>query len=61
MTKNTASALSTYYDHRDDRKSDATTQSVTLELSVTVLDASFTLICDVYSTGVTCKGNNLQL
>ncbi len=31
--------------------SDATIWSVTLELSITILEASFTLIYNVYSTG----------
>jgi len=33
--------------------SDATIWSVTLESSITILEASFTLIYDVYSTGIT--------
>jgi hypothetical protein len=33
--------------------SDSTIWSVTLELSITTLEASFTLIYDVYSTGIT--------
>jgi hypothetical protein len=32
--------------------SDATIWSITLESSITILQASFTLICDVYSTGI---------
>jgi len=33
--------------------SGATIWSVTLESSITILEGSFTLICNVYSTGVT--------
>jgi hypothetical protein len=32
--------------------SDATIWSITLESSITILEASFTLICDVYGTGI---------
>jgi hypothetical protein len=34
--------------------SDTTIWSVTLESSITIVEASFTLICEVYSTGITC-------
>jgi len=33
--------------------SDVTLWNITLGLSITILEASFTLICDVYSTGIT--------
>jgi len=33
--------------------SDATIWSIILELSIIILDASFTLVYDVYSTGIT--------
>ncbi len=33
--------------------SDATICSITLESSITILQASFTLIYDIYSTGIT--------
>ncbi len=39
--------------------SDATISSVTLEPSTTILEASFTLIYNVYSTGVTRDDRNM--
>ncbi len=39
--------------------SDATILSVTLEPSITILEALFTLIYDVYSTGVTHDDRNM--
>ncbi len=39
--------------------SDATIWSVTLEPSITILDASFTLIYNVYGTGVTHDDRNM--
>jgi len=41
--------------------SDATIWSVTLELSITILEASFTLIYDVYNTVVTYDDRQLAL
>ncbi len=41
--------------------SDATIRSVTLESSIAILEASFTLICDVYSTGVTYDYHQLMI
>ncbi len=35
--------------------SDTTIWRVTLESSITILEASFSLIYDVYSTGITCN------
>jgi hypothetical protein len=41
--------------------SDATIWSITLELSSTVLEASFTLIYNVYSTGITYDDHKLTI
>jgi hypothetical protein len=41
--------------------SDATIWSVTLESSIIVLEASFTLINDVYSTGITYDNRQLTI
>jgi len=39
--------------------SDTTIWSIRIDLSITILDASFTLIYDVYSTGITYDGRNI--
>ncbi len=41
--------------------SDAAIWSVILESSITILEAPFTLIYDVYSTGVTCDDRQLTM
>ncbi len=41
--------------------SDATVWSITQELSIAILDVSFTLISDVYSTGVTYGDSQLTI
>ncbi len=41
--------------------SDATVWSVTLELSIMILEVSFLLIYDVYSTGVTYDDHQLTI
>jgi hypothetical protein len=40
---------------------DGTIWGVTSEASITILEASFTLICDVYSIGVTCDDCQLTI
>jgi hypothetical protein len=41
--------------------SDATISSITYELPIAILEASFTLICDVYSTGITYDNYQLKI
>jgi hypothetical protein len=41
--------------------SDATIWSITLKSSITILEASLKLICDIYSTGITYDNLNMFL
>jgi hypothetical protein len=41
--------------------SGATIWSVTLESSIMILEASFTLICDAYSTGITYDDSQFMI
>jgi len=38
---------------------DATVWSITLDSAIMILEASFTLICDVYRTGITYDDRNV--